>query len=188
MEGKTRHVILVYGLNANQIGMMMRELSEHDYRYAKCWQDVIAIPADLVIVNPKKVSAEGLEVLAQFYKEIEPSPERLILSEPCEILEKISNVEYIENLFEEPYRIRTVALRCLHETVKDVDYSRKLVLGLTIMRFICKYPGITTKEISEITELSQRSVKRYIDALRTAGADIDFEGKGWHCKIALWDY
>lgn len=29
---------------------------------------------------------------------------------------------------------------------------------------------------------------RYIDALRTAGADIEYENKGWHCKIAIWDY
>ncbi len=188
MEEKSRRVIMMYGLTAGQIEIMMRELTQCDYRYAECWQDVIAIPADLVIVNPTEVSLEGIDVLAQFYREIEPSAERLVLTAPCEKLEKNKNVEFIENLFERPDRIRGVALRYLHETIKDVDYSRKLVLGLTIMRAICKYPGITTKEISEMTELSIRSVKRYIDALRMAGADIDYVKKGWHCKIALWDY
>lgn len=188
MEDKDRHIILLYGLNVNQIGTMIREVPECDYRYAKCWQDVIAIPADLLIVNPMEVGEEGLEVLAQFYKEIEPSPEQLILSEPCDMLESIESVEYIENLFEEPYKVRTIVLRYLHKTVKDIDYSRRISLGLNIMRIICKYPKITTKEISEMTELSQRSVKRYIDTLRMAGADIEYDGKGWQCNIALWDY
>lgn len=188
MEEKSRRVIMVYGLTASQIEIMMRELPECDFKCAECWQDVIALPADLVIVNPKEVSSEGVDTLAQFYREIEPSPERLVLTSPCERLEKIKNVEFIEDLFVEPYKIRGVTLRCLHETIKDVDYSRKLVLGLAIMRAICKYPGIKTKEISVMTELSQRSVKRYIEALRMAGADIDYVAKGWHCKIALWDY
>ena len=188
MKEKNRHLIMMFGLAANQIELIMRELPQCDYRYAECWQDIIALSADLIILNPSELSMEEIAVLTQYYKEIEPSTERLIITEPCKEMEKIKNVEYMEALFEESYRIRTLALRCLHETVKDVDYSRKLVLSLTIMRVICKHPGITTNEISKITELSPRSVNRYIDALRMAGADIEYREKGWHCKVALWDY
>ena len=94
-------------------------------------------------------------------------------------LEIISDVE--DNI------LKTTILRCLRDTAKDVDFSRRIMLSLKVMKCICNHPGISTKELALAVEISERSVKRYIDTLRMAGAMIEYVNKGWKCELALWD-
>lgn len=54
--------------------------------------DLIAMPADLLLVNPNELSQQEKESLAEFYKEIEPAEVSLILTEDCKEFEQIKKV------------------------------------------------------------------------------------------------
>jgi hypothetical protein len=182
-----RNKILLYGLSAEEMQKVMKVASENLYIYTETWQDIIAVYANLSIVNPNKLSEEAKLAIAQFYKEIEPAESRLVLTCECKEFNGIKNVEICKNMFQEEAIVKTTILRCLHENERDIDFSRRLMLALKIMKCICNHPGKSTKELAQALEISDRSVKRYIEALRTAGADIVYENKGWKCNIALWD-
>lgn len=188
MEEKNCNRILLYGLKADEMEQVMKVLSGCEFKYATDWQDIIAIPADLIIANLKDASDECKKTVAQYYKEIEPAEVRLILVEYISELEKIKSVEYIKEFLENEKIIRVTALKCLHESKRDVDFSERISRILMVMRDICKYPGISTKELSDRFEVSERSIKRYIDTLRMSGAEIEYKNRGWHCVLALWDY
>ena len=187
MEDKKRKIIMMHGLSAEEMQKIMKASPESSYIYAEAWQDIMAIYANLIIANPDAINIEGKKAIAEFYKDIEPSPERLILTSKCNELNGIKGIEMYENLFMEENILKTTILRCLRENTNDVDFSRRLMLALKIMKYICNHPGITTKELADAIEISDRSVKRYIEALRVAGAIIVYENKGWKCKLALWD-
>ena len=187
MEEKKRNEIMMYGLSADEMQMVMKASPESVFIYAEVWQDIVAIPANLVIANPEAINEEGKNALAEFYKEIEPSPESLILTNRCNVLSEINGIEINENLFLEENILRTTILRCLRENAKDVDFSRRLMISLKIMKYICNHPGISTKELALALEISERSIKRYIETLRMAGAIIIYDSKGWKCELALWE-
>lgn len=187
MEEKKKNKIMLYGLSADEMKKVMKASPESLYMYTETWQDIIAIYANLIIANPNMLSDEAQKAIAQYYKEIEPSPEKLLLTSQCKELEGIKSVEICGNMFKEDTILRTTILRCLHDTERDVDFSRRIMIALKIMRCICNHPGISTKELAQVIEMHERSIKRYIEALRTAGADIIYEKKGWKCNIALWD-
>ena len=187
MEEKKRNEIMMFGLSAEEMQKVMKASPESIYIYAEDWQDIVAVSADLVIANPDAINEEGQEVIAEYYKEIEPSPESLILTNRCNELTGIKSIEIYENLFLEENILRTTILRCLRETANDVGFSRRIMISLKVMKYICNHPGISTKELALAVEVSERSIKRYIETLRMAGADIIFENKGWKCELALWD-
>lgn len=187
MEEKKRNEIMMFGLSTEEMQKVMKVSPESIYIYAEDWQDIVAVSADMVIANPDAINEEGQEVIAEFYKEIEPSPESLILTNRCNELTGIKGIEIYENLFLEENILRTTILRCFRETANDVDFSRRIMISLKVMKYICNHPGISTKELALAVEVSERSIKRYIETLRMAGADIIFENKGWKCELALWD-
>lgn len=188
MEEKNCNRILLYGLKAEEMEKVMKALSSCEFIYATDWQDIIAIPADLIIANLKDTTEECKKAISQYYKEIEPAEVRLILVEYVLELDKIKSVEYIEDFLKNDEIIRVTALKCLHETKRDVDFSERISRILMVMRDICKYPGISTKELSDRFEVSERSIKRYIETLRMSGAEIEYKNRGWYCVLALWDY
>jgi hypothetical protein len=183
-----RKRIMLFGLGDKEITLLVKCLPQCDFTYAEVWIDIIAIPADLVIADFSGLDDESIEVIYDFYKQIEPSPEQIFITNSKNKEVKIKSVRYVYNLFESEQNARTMVLGALHDTSRDVDFSRRLLLALDIMKMICSNPGISTKELAKAEELSERSIKRYIDVLRMAGADIEYKDRGWHCNMALWDY
>ena len=87
--------------------------------------------------------------------------------------------EVIPDLFDFPESIHIVLMKALKETKRDVDFSARIMLAIKIMKLIENNPGITTKQISERIECSDRSTKRYINSLRSAGLMIEYQNRGW---------
>lgn len=187
MEEKKRNEIMMFGLTADEMQKVMKASPESSYIYAEHWQDIVAVYANLIIANPDAISEEGKAAIASFYKDIEPSPEYLLLTKECNEFNGIKGIEMYDNIFFEDNILKTTILRCLRDTAKDVDFSRRIMLSLKVMKCICNHPGISTKELALAVEISERSVKRYIDTLRMAGAMIEYVNKGWKCELALWD-
>ena len=183
-----RKRIMLFGLHDDAITLLVKCLPQCDFTYAEVWTDIIALQADLVVADFALLKEDEISVIYDYYKQIEPSPEQIIVTNSKNIEKKIKSIRYINNLFESERIARTTVLSALHDTMRDVDFSRRMVLTLNVMRNICNHPGITTKELSELEEISERSVKRYIDTLRMSGAIIDYKERGWHCDMAVWDY
>lgn len=184
-----RKLILAYNLTKEQIATLIKLSPQCDYRYVEVWSDFIAISSSLVIADMSDISAEDRATIFKFYKEIEPSPEHLIItggidenSDP-----HIKSVDVISDFWDDESKIKTTLLKVLHDTAKDVDISTRLSRLLIVQKIICENPRITTKEIAANLEVSERSVKRYIDTLRMSGADIRYTANGWHSEIAVWD-
>ena len=107
MEEKKRNKIMLYGLTADEMQKVMKASPESLYMYTETWQDIIAIYANLIIANPDKLSYEGKKAIAQYYKEIEPSPEILLLTSGCKELEGIKSVDICDNMFLEDVILKT---------------------------------------------------------------------------------
>lgn len=183
-----RKRIMLFGLKDEQITALVKCFSQCDFTYARDWRDIIAFASDLVIADFSELQTEEIAVIYDYYKQIEPAPEKMIITNANQYKENIKSVIYQEDLFESERSTRTKVLGTLHDTMRDVDFSRRLVMSLNIMRTICHHPGISTKELADLEEISQRSIKRYIESLRMAGAIINYQDKGWHCEFAVWDY
>ena len=95
----------------------------------------------------------------------------------------MSFIEIIPDFFDFPDSVPLIIMKNLKETKRDVDFSRRIMYAIKIIRLIEEKPGITTKEIGIKTELSERSVKRYIRSIQAADVMIEYRNKGWYCDM-----
>lgn len=78
--------------------------------------------------------------------------------------------------------ISYVILGFISEHKKRAAFSEQIANVLYALKRILAKPYITTKEIAEELELSERSVQRYIETLNIAGELIFYDTKkhGWY--------
>lgn len=100
MKKEIYNTVMSYGLASEQEDFIMKKVPGCEFKKAGCGTDLIAIPADLLIVNPNRLDEEEKTALSEYYKEIEPSEVSLILTEECEIFDNIKNVYVEKKLFE----------------------------------------------------------------------------------------
>lgn len=67
---------------------------------------------------------------------------------------------------------------------KDLEAAAGISHALVVLTQIRKHPGVTTEILSEILELSPRTIQRYIESLRIAGEWITYNPskKGWELQ------
>lgn len=72
----------------------------------------------------------------------------------------------------------------LRITLISKDFSKRLADSLLILSLIRLHPGIKTRELAKKTELSLRSVQRYISTLQATGEGIEYNTvkKGWELQ------
>ena len=176
--------VILFGLTEAEADIVRDSGLQCEWAVYDIYQDVIAHYADLTIINPAALDEEGKTALAGFYREIDPIEEKVILVAEDENFSGLSFVETIEDLFEYPDSVPLILMKKLKETRRDVDYSRRIMLAIRILRLISLNPGITTRQLTEKVEgISCRSVKRYVRSLQAAGILIDYEDKGWICQM-----
>lgn len=90
--------ILIYGLSIEQKERLYRRLPFCIFRDAEYWQDLIALKADFVIINPTALCMDEKEVIGQYYRGFASEDECIILTEQCPQLDNIKNVQYL-NMF-----------------------------------------------------------------------------------------
>ena len=196
MINDTCNKILFYGLSPLEEDFLMRKCASYEYRIAEDVNDLIAIPADLLVVNPNELDFDDQKLLATFYKEIEPAEVSLILTDDCSAFKDIKKVYVEKNLFGEGSDAEIVFLKNLHQTKRDYDFSRRLADIIRLQRDIVFNAGITTKELACLEEKSERTIKRNIETLNMAGAIIEHRKidngshgntKGWFSEMAIWE-
>lgn len=196
MRDELRSTIMFYGLTPEQEDFIMKKVSNCEFKIAGCGTDLIAIPADLLLVNPDELDDYEKKALAVYYKEVEPSEVALILTKESDIFNGIKKVFVEEDIFLEHGNADIILLKNLHQTKKDYDFSRRLANIIRLQNLIIKYPGITTKELATLEEFSERTIRRNIDTINMAGALIEHRkldnaphgnAKGWFSTIAIWE-
>ena len=171
--------ILYYGLTDDDMRKVEEIQLDFDLVEAGCATDVMALYAELAIIDPTTIPADEVESLAEFYREIDPIDERAIIAGPAEGFEGISCVDVVPEFFDEGYDRTIAVMRRLKETKRDIDISRRITNSILILKLIGGNPGITTAELSRRTELSERTVRRYIRSLQAALIPISYEDRGW---------
>lgn len=183
-----------YGLKKEEIAYIEKHLPQKEcfLMDAGIVTDIIAVAEFAVIVNADSMTQEDKEMLFDFYGEIAPFSETVIfigqVSIPDNLKKSILVYESFESLKE---NLKYILLSAYRKQKKSENFSATLANAILILSTIRKKPYVTSAELAEKLELSQRSVQRYIETLRVAGEWIEYDTahKGWYLqegKSVLW--
>lgn len=198
---KNEHIVVTYGLTLQEAEAVKKSISSKDTTiedYTGCITDVIACSYIAIVINPDNIEIEDLEILSSFYKEINGSyTEKIIFTKNNPKLSHFDNslqFTVFGSFIEYEDRLKYLILDGKKAKKKSETYSETVSQIIRVLSEIRKHPGITTAELSEITERHPRTVQRYIKTLMCAGELIDYDRiqKGWYIyenNSVLWgDY
>lgn len=190
-------LVVSYGLTDEQNEVIKRNLPSQKCEMVAldCFTDILALNEMAVIVNADTLNHSEQEMLVEYYSEITPFSETLVPVGEMRIPEEWKRyvVQY-ENFDDLAEQIKYVLLGAYRKTKKTESFSSSLANAIMILTQIRLSPYITTKELASKLELSERTIKRYIETLRVAGEWIEYDTrhKGWALvegKSVLWgDY
>ena len=191
---KSNMIVGAFGLSDEQISTVETNLpvKNCEIMATDCFSDIVAISEMAIIVMWEKLSEDDKELLVGFYSEIAPFSETMILIGNVDIPEELRNQVSIYDSFEEfSVNMKYVLLGAYRKTKKNENFSSTLANTIVILSQIRKKPFITTKELADKLELSERTIQRYIETLRVAGEWIEYDTshKGWRLvdgKSILW--
>lgn len=145
-----------------------------------------------IIVRTDIIDKEDINILIDYYKEIAPFSESIAFIGRVQLPKELTrHITVYENFDMFTEKIKYFLLSAYRKQKKTENFSVTLANAIMILSLIRKQPYITSAELSEKLELSQRSIQRYIETLRVAGEWIEYsaEKKGWMLsagKSVLW--
>lgn len=158
----------------------------------ECFTDIIACNSYAIFINTMMASADDLEMLWEFYLEVGPASETVVLVGHTEIPRQLKGRIKVFSSFEElQSELKYVLLSAYRNSRKNETFSATLANAIMILSHIRLYPGTTTEQLAKRLEISNRSVQRYIETLRVAGEWIEYDRtlRGWKLtegKSVLW--
>lgn len=152
-----------------------------------CTTDLIAIGCYASITNLSKIKDEELQILYDFYLDVlDPIEVPILIGIPSlPVPMQLSNVfVHYESLEKAKEKLKYDLLAAYRRQKKNTTFSRTIANALVVLTQIRKHPGVTTEKLSEILELSPRTIQRYIESLRIAGEWITYNPskKGWELQ------
>ena len=188
------NLIATIGLEQDEISYIKKILPQKECEIivADVVSDIIASSEIAVIVRADALSQTDIELLYDYYKEIVPFSETVIfladIDIPIELKKHIMVYKDFDSIRD---NLKYILLSAYRKQKKSENFSATLANAILILSTIRKKPYITSAELAEKLELSQRSVQRYIETLRVAGEWIEYdtEHKGWHLQVGksvLW--
>ena len=187
-------IIAVYGLREEEISYISKNLPQKECEVMDTDDvaDIIAVSEFAVIIRTEGLNKAGLEMLFEFYSEIAPFSESVIMIGNVEIPGSLKNgITVYEDFDSAKANLKYLLLSAYRKQKKTENFSATLANAITILSLIRKKPYITSTELANQLELSQRSIQRYIETLRVAGEWIEYDttNKGWKLqtgKSVLW--
>ena len=156
---------------------------DSDAENTDCVTDLFAMANLAVIINASALSADDLDELEEFYKELcYTVPECVIwlgCPKPSERLLRMSKYYDTFTSLQDNLKFLLLSAR---KNVKGIhDFSSRIALSVRILKLVEQNPGITSKELATRLEISPRSVQRYIETLRMAGEWLEYDTslRGW---------
>ena len=152
-----------------------------------CTTDLIAIGCYASITNLSKIKDEELQILYDFYLDVlDPIEVPILIGIPSlPVPMQLSNVfVHYESLEKAKEKLKYDLLAAYRRQKKNTTFSRTIANALVVLTQIRKHPGVTTEKLSEILELSPRTIQRYIESLRIAGEWITYNPskQGWELQ------
>lgn len=186
-------ILAIMGLTSDEKAIVEKNLPQKECEIMDTddVRDIIATPVFAAILKMSFLNMEDINMLFEFYTEIVPCSETVIFIGQVEIPNELVNYITVYKDFDElEQNIKYVLLSALRKQKKSENFSATLAKAIKILNLIREHPYITSMELAEELEISQRSVQRYIETLRVAGEWIEYspEKRGWilpECKSVL---
>ena len=187
-------IIGTFGLSDEQLSTVKIHLPVKNCEImdTDCFSDIVAISEMAIIVMWENLSDDDRDLLIDFYSEIAPFSETMILIGDVDIPEELKNHVSIYDSFDAfSVNMKYILLGAYRKSKKNESFSSTLANTIVILSEIRKRPYVTTRALAEKLELSERTIQRYIETLRVAGEWIEYDTtyKGWKLcegKSILW--
>lgn len=177
--------VTTFGLTEEQNLLVKASLPTKDYVLldTDVATDIIAVNATSQIINAAALDGEGLELIFDFYSEVINQIDGTIfwLGYPKPPQPLRTKFRCYQNFEELAVNLKYHLLTAHGKAKKIKEFSQHLADSLLILSLIRLHPGIKTRELAERTELSLRTVQRYIATLQATGEWIEYDTvkKGW---------
>lgn len=183
--------IFTYGLTEKEGNILKKSLPKKDVDVTDITDaatDIVSRSNFAVIINMDNISDDELQVFVDFYSDADDSTETIVFISGEEwVLDKFKKVKTIvyKDMFEMEQKLKYDLLKAYQRTAKSNGYSDKLAMLIKILFAIRSKPYITTKELADKIERTERTVQRYVETLRCAGEFIgyDRQKKGWYLMV-----
>lgn len=158
-----------------------------------CFTDLIAVNSYAIFINASEVPYDEWDILWEYYLEVGVVAEALVIVGGVIIPEQLKKKVHWYRDFESLRKDMSYILLSAYRKNKKAEvFSSTLANAIMILNQIRLCPGVTTAQLAERLELSNRSIQRYIETLRVAGEWIEYDRslKGWRLtmgKSVLWD-
>lgn len=175
------NTITTYGLNDEQNSYIKACFPTKEYKLkdlsGHSETDLVALNSTVYVINAQSLSEKARNMLWEYYGELgEAFDETVIwLGKPLPP-DELAKVFKCYNSFDEVRdNLKYLLLAAHKRTNRAAEFSRILEKGLKVLSLIRNEPGISAREISVRTDLTIRTVQRYIETLRTAGETIIYD-------------
>lgn len=188
------NLIATFGLNEDENAYIEKNLPQKECEImdTDVVTDIVASSEFAVIVRADAMSQADMDLLYDYYGEVAPLSETVIFIGDVMIPAKLKNHIAVYKDFDTlKENLKYILLSAYRKQKKSENFSATLANAILILSTIRRQPYITSAELAEKLELSQRSVQRYIETLRVAGEWIEYDTahKGWHLQVGksvLW--
>ena len=188
------NLIATFGLNEDENAYIEKNLPQKECEImdTDVVTDIVASSEFAVIVRADAMSQADMDLLYDYYGEVAPLSETVIFIGDVMIPAKLRNHIAVYKDFDTlKENLKYILLSAYRKQKKSENFSATLANAILILSTIRRQPYITSAELAEKLELSQRSVQRYIETLRVAGEWIEYDTahKGWHLQVGksvLW--
>lgn len=188
------NLIATFGLNEDENAYIEKNLPQKECQIMDTDEvtDIVAASEFAVIVRADAMNQADIDLLYDYYGEVAPLSETVIFIGDVMIPAKLKNHIAVYKDFDTlKENLKYILLSAYRKQKKSENFSATLANAILILSTIRRQPYITSAELAEKLELSQRSVQRYIETLRVAGEWIEYDTahKGWHLQVGksvLW--
>lgn len=189
-------IITTYGLSDEQNRYIETCFPTKEYELVNCnsyngddFIDWIATRSTVFIINAQVLPESVRDMFWDYYNEIGESCDETViwLGEPLPPDSIKSRFKCYNSFDDITDKLKYLLLTAHKRSNRAVEYCRILEKGILVLSLIKNNPGISTKDIAERTQLSIRTVQRYIEALQTAGEWIEYDSKskGWKLQNGI---
>ncbi|MCR5452255.1 MAG: helix-turn-helix domain-containing protein [Lachnospiraceae bacterium] len=150
-----------------------------------CFSDIVACVEMAIVIMWDKLTEDDKGLLIEFYTEIAPFSETMILIGEPDIPDDLRKEVSIYPGFEEfSVNAKYVLLGAYRRSKKSVNFSIALANSIMILSLMRKKPYVTTKELAGKLELSERTVRGILRPCvwRENGLNMTFLIKDEPCR------
>ncbi|GHV49890.1 hypothetical protein FACS1894168_0280 [Deltaproteobacteria bacterium] len=184
MTAYTQYIVH-YGLKKNQINILEQCLPEntelHDSE--NYMTDIVAVcPSLAAVINPSVMPKNELDELLSFlYKYNIWTTYTVIIFTDKIANKRLPNTIFIDDSHFTIENIHNIFSNAYSRKNKNESYYSRIAMCINVLKLIRNKQGISTKEISEKLEVSNRTILRCIETLRCTHEVIDFDRQlhGW---------